>query len=82
MDRHDKVEFTVELVRIFVTINRATSGSLHCCLLLEKSVSVSSSSIERQVLSLEKLVPVVSSFARNKIMMILCNNYDIIVIKI
>ena len=42
--------FTVELVRIFVTINRATSGSLHCCLLLEKSVSMSScSSIEGQV---------------------------------
>ena len=39
---------TVELVRIFVTINRATSGSLHCCLLLEKSVSVSTS-IEGQV---------------------------------
>ena len=41
--------FTVELVRIFVTINRATSGSLHCCLLHEKSVSISSSSIEGQV---------------------------------
>ena len=45
---------------------RRRSGSLHCCLLLKMSVSVSvsSSSIERQVLSLEKLVPVVSSFAR------------------
>ena len=41
--------FTVELFRILVNINRATSGSLHCCLLLEKSVSVSSSSIEGQV---------------------------------
>ena len=30
---------------------RRRSGSLHCCLLLEKSVSVSSSSIERQVAS-------------------------------
>jgi hypothetical protein len=40
--------FTVELVLIFVNINRATSGSLHCCLLLEKPVSMSSS-IEGQV---------------------------------
>ena len=56
--------FTVELVRIFVNINRATSGFLHCYLLLEKSVSVSSSSIKRQVLSLEKLVLVVLLFAR------------------
>jgi hypothetical protein len=40
--------FTVELVRIFVTINRATSGSLHCCLLLEKWLSMPSS-IEGQV---------------------------------
>ena len=41
--------FTVEFVRIFVTINRVTSGSHHCCLLmLEKPVSVSSS-IEVQV---------------------------------
>ena len=42
--------FTIELVCICVTINRATSGSLHCYLLLEKSVSVSSPSIERLVL--------------------------------
>ena len=27
--------FTIELVRIFVTINRASSVSLHCCLLME-----------------------------------------------
>ena len=57
--------FTVELVRIFATINRATSGFLHCYLLLEKSVSVSSSSIERQVLSLEKLVPVAGIIIRS-----------------
>ena len=49
---------------LFVNINRAKSWFLHCYLLLEKSVSVSSSSIERQVLSLEKLVLVVSLFAR------------------
>ena len=65
--------FTVELVRIFFTINRATSGSLHCCLLLKKSVSVSvsvsasSSSIERQVLSLEKLVPYHHSLVRTTV---------------
>jgi hypothetical protein len=61
--------FTVELVRIFVTINRATSWSLHCCLLLEKSVSVSvsSSSIERQVLLLEKLVSYHHSLVRTTV---------------
>ena len=35
--------FTVELVQIFVTINRGTSGSHHYYLLLENPVSVSSS---------------------------------------
>ena len=47
---HTVLELTIELVRIFDTIKRAkASGSLHCCLLLEKSVSMSSSSIEGQV---------------------------------
>jgi hypothetical protein len=60
--------FAFELVRIFVTINRAANGSLHCCLLLEKSVSMSSSSIEGQVSFIIvvchwKKVPVLS-FAR------------------
>ena len=40
--------FIFELVRIFVTINRAANGSIHCCLLLEMPVSMSSS-IDGQV---------------------------------
>ena len=45
---YDVIVLTVELFCIFVTIIIVTSCSLHCCLLLEKSVSVSSSSIEGQ----------------------------------
>ena len=64
--------FTVELIRIFVTINRATSGCVSSLLFAPEKVGVRVILINRGRgtgvlhhcgLPLEKLVPMVSSFA-------------------